>query len=249
MTRKLLPVSGWTVNPASEVAAQVIGIVEFLEIDLPTGNLYLTNAHQAYTFGGNTYLPAATSGLPFGSVTNFNEGTDAVPRPMRITLSGVDQTQINNIVGNDITWATIVWSMGFLDKNNNLLNGTPFLSAPLFLGDCTITLGKNTGTIEINAENLLADMQKRQSGCLQTVQDQRSRGAPGNSTFINDTFYEYCASLTYVFTYWGMNGPSRLGIGSGQGLGFGGAGGGSLTTVNGTIGDSGKTFNTALDGA
>ena len=215
MTRQLLPVSGYSVNPATEVAATVIGIVEFLEIDLPTGTLYLTNANRSYTWGGNTYTPTTSSGLPFGTMANYNEGTDGVPRPMQLTLSGCDQTVIGNLVGNNITWAKIVWSFGLLDSNYNLLNSTAVFTAPLFLGDCTIAIAKNTGTITINAENLLADLQNRQSGMLQTVQDQQSRGASGNTSFSTDTFYEYCASLMYTFMYWGMRGPSQFGIGGG----------------------------------
>ncbi|MGA9855753.1 MAG: hypothetical protein WBR29_10800 [Gammaproteobacteria bacterium] len=231
MTRQLLPVSGYSTNPATEVTTEVVGIVEFIEIDLPTGNLYLTNAHQSYTFGGNTYTPVTASGMPFGSINNYNECTDGVPRPMVLTLSGVDPTVIGDIVGNDVGWVNIVWSVGLLDKNNELVNSTPMFSAPLFLGDCTITLGPNTGTLVINAENLLADLQNRQAGMLQTVQDQQSRGGSGNTTFSKDTFYEFCASLTYVFLYWGMQGPSQLAIGGGGGSGgwWKGSGGGAST--------------------
>ncbi|MGA9851836.1 MAG: hypothetical protein WBR15_02775 [Gammaproteobacteria bacterium] len=213
MTRALLPASGYTVDPATEVAATVVGIVEFLEIDLPTGNLYLTNAHKSYTWGGNTYNPVTSTGMPFGSITNYNEGTDGVPRPMTLMLSGCDQTVIDNLSGtNNVQWVNIVWSLGFLDSNHDLVNSTPFFSTPMFLGDCTISLGKNTGTITINAENLLADLQNRQSGMLQTVQDQQARGAADNTTFSTDTFYEYVASLTYTYTYWGMQGPSQFAI-------------------------------------
>lgn len=215
MTRQLLPVSGYATNPSTEVQATVVGVVEFLEIDLPTGTLYLTNAHRAYTWGGNTYTPANVSGMPFGAISNYNEGTDGVPRPMRLSLSGCDQTVIGNLAGNNIQWVKMVWSLGFMDTNGNLVNGTPFFTTPLFLGDCSITLGKNTGTLTINAENLLADLQNRQSGCLHTMQDQQQRGISGNTTFSVDTFYSYCASLTYTFVYWGMIGPGRMGIGVG----------------------------------
>ncbi len=211
MTRTLYPITGYTINPASEVAANILGIVEFLEIDLPTGNLYLTNAPQSYTWGGNTYTPVTASGMPFGSMANYNEGNDGVPRPMRLTLSGVDPTVIADLVGNNITWARIVWSMGLMDVNHNLVNGTPFFTAPQYLGDCSITLGKNTGSILISAENLLADLQNRESGMLQTVEDQQQRGIAGNTSFSADTFYTFVASLTYVWTYWGELGPSQFG--------------------------------------
>lgn len=239
MTRQLLPVSGFSVNPATEANAPVVGIVEFLEIDLPTGTLYLADAPQAYTFGGHTYTPATVSGMPFGAITNYNEGTDGVPRPMRLTLSGCDQSVIGNLAANTITWTGITWSLGFLDANHNLLNGTPFLIAPMYLGDCTIKIGKNTGEISISAENLLADLQNRQSACLQTTQDQQQRG----NVFSGDTFYSYCASLEHTFIYWGMLGPSQIGVGGpGRGLGNGGAGGGSLQSMTGTIADSDKTL-------
>jgi len=225
MSRTLLPTSGYTIAPSTEVAAAIVGIVEFLEIDLPTGTLFLTSAPRSYTWGGNTYTPATATGMPYGVMSNYNEGVDGVPRPMVLTLSGVDQTTINNLVGNNVQWINIVWSIGLLDSNYNLLNGTAVFSTPLFLGDCTISLSQNKGTIVINAENLLADLQSRSSGCLQTVQDQQNRGASGNTTFSKDTFYEFCASLTYTFIYWGMQGPSQLAIGGGGGSrGGGGAG-------------------------
>lgn len=240
MTRQLLPVSGYTTNPSTGVQAPVVGIVEFLEIDLPTGNLYLTNAHRAYSFGGNTYTPATVSGVPFGAVSNYSEGTDGVPRPMRLTLSGCDQSVINSIVGNNITWIDITWSLGLLDTNHNLLNGTPFISVPMFLGDCTIKVSKNAGEISISAENLLADLQNRQSGCLQTTQDQQQRG----NVFSGDSFYSYCASLDHTFIYWGMLGPSRMGIPGAGVSGIAGGGGSGNSLVGSFQGDSGSTFNT-----
>ncbi len=215
MGRTLLPTTGYTILPATEVAAPIVGIVEFLEIYLPTGTLYLTSGNQSYTWGGHTYTPASATGMPYGAANNYNEGVDGVPRPMTLTLSGVDPTLIADLVGNNINWINIVWSLGLLDANNNLLNGTAMFTTNLFLGDATISLGPHTGSIVINAENLLADLQNRTSGCLQTVQDQQNRGASGNTSFSKDTLYEFCASLTYTFIYWGMQGPSNLGVGGG----------------------------------
>jgi len=85
---------------------------------------------------------------------------------------------------------------------------------------------QNKGSILINAENLLADLQNRTSGCLQTVEDQQSRGASGNSTFSKDTFYTFVASLTYVFIYWGMSRPFQVGQAVGPYSEFQGKGGG-----------------------
>lgn len=217
MTRQLLPVSGYSTNPSTEVTSNAVGIIEFLEIDLPTGPVYLTNAPASYTWGAHTYAPITTTGAPYGSMINYNESTDGIPRPMTLTLSGVDQTLINNLVGNDVQWVPIIWSMGLIDRNNALLNGTPFFTSYQYLGNCTITLGENTGTITIDAENLLADMQGRNSGMFQTVQDQQSRGASGNTTFSTDSFFSFAESIMWMWIYWGQLGPMQVGGGSGPG--------------------------------
>ena len=216
MTRQLLPISGYTTNPLNEVASPVVGIVEFLEIDFPspTGNIYLTNAPQSYTWGGNTYSPTSSTGAPFASIQNYAETTDAVPHPMSLQISGVDPTIVQTLVGYNCTWIAITWSLGLMDANNNLVNGTPMFTSPLYLGDATIMLGTNKGSVNINCENLLGDLQNRQSGVLQTEADQQQRWA-------GDTFFKFCASLTYTFTYWNQLGPSTLGTENGGGDNYG----------------------------
>lgn len=223
MTRQLLPASGYTENPVTEVTSTVVGLVEFLEIDLPSGTLYLTNAPRSYTWGGNTYTPITTTGAPYGSMVNYNESTDGIPRPMTLELSGADMTLVPNLVNNNIQWVKIVWSIGLLDTNNNLLNGTPVFSAPFFLGDCTITKGNGTATITINCESLLADMKNRYSGMLQTVQDQQTR-------FPGDMFFTFTESLVYTWIYWNQNGPMQIGSGGGALGGGGNKGGGGVGT-------------------
>lgn len=212
MSRVLLPASGYSTNPATEVGSNIVGIVEFLEIDLPSGTLYLTSGPGSYTWGDNTYTPVTATGMPYGMMSNMNEATDGVPRPMSLTLSGVDSTLISNLVNYNVQWVPIIWSVGLLDNQNNLLNSTAAFSVPMFLGDVTITQSANKGSITINAESMLADLQNRHSGMLQTVADQQSRGPSGNDTFSTDTFYEFAASLTYVWIYWGMQGPAQIGV-------------------------------------
>lgn len=204
MTRQLLPASGYTENPITEVTSTVVGLVEFLEIDLPSGNIYLTNAPGSYTWGGNTYTPITTTGAPYGSMVNYNESTDGIPRPMTLELSGADMTLINNLVGNNIQWSKIVWSLGLIDNQNNLMNGTPMMSAPFYLGDCTITKGAGKATVTINCESLLSDMQRRNSGMLQTVQDQEQR-------FPGDTFMSFTESLMFTWVFWNQQGPVHIG--------------------------------------
>ena len=189
---------------SAQATSAVVGVVEFLEIDLPSGNLYLTSAPKAYTWNGNTYSP--TNGQ-WGAVGNYNETVTAVPRPMSLTLSGVDQTLIGNLVGTSLQWVPIVYSLGFTDASANLLDN-PTFTAPLFFGDCTIRLTQNGGTIQISAENLLADMQNRNSGMLQTNTDQQAR-------FAGDTFFQNIASLINKVIYWGQLGPMQIGTSPG----------------------------------
>ncbi len=189
--------------------------VTVTDYSLSGGNIVFANAPNLAA--AITAQIPPYNGSPYGVMGNYNEGTDGIPRPMSLMLSGVDPTLIEDLVSNNVQWIKIVWSLGLLDSNYNLLNGTPVFSTPQFLGDCTISLSKNKGTISINAENLLADLQNRTSGCLQTVEDQQSRGASGNSTFSKDTFYTFVASLTYVFIYWGMSRPFQIGRGGGPG--------------------------------
>lgn len=199
-----------------QATSAIAGLVAFLSIALPSGTLYLTDADRPYTWSGNTYSP---SNGQWGGVTNYNETADSVPRPMSIRLSGVDATLIGNIEGNNIQGVAITWSLGFTDSNGVLLD-TPSMQMSALLGDCTINVDRNSGIISISGENLLADIQNRNSNLLQTQADQENR-------FSGDTFFQEIAGVINKIIYWGQLGPSYLGtIGTVSGAG-GGKGGGT----------------------
>src|SRR5579872_1997223 len=176
MTRAL------SATDAAQVGSEVVGVAEFLTIAFPSGTLYLAKGDRAYTWGGNTY--SATG--QWESIGNYNESSDGAPRPMSLLISGVDATLLAAVIGAQIQWTEITYALGFTDATGALLDNPSFI-APTFLGDCTITLGQGTGDIRITAENLLADIQNRQSGCLQTDADQKAR-------YAGDTFYLNMAS-------------------------------------------------------
>lgn len=201
MTRALSP------TDATQVTSAIVGVVEFLDIALPTGHLYLTSGHQSYTFGGHTYAPANGQ---WGTVANYNETADSVPRPMSITLSGVDSTLIGNLVGNNIQWIPITYYLGCTDATGALLD-TPSFQVTVYLGDCTITLNENAGTVSISGENPLADLQNRNSNLLLSAADQKQR-------FAGDTIFDNLASLINKVIYWGQIawGPSVPAIGGGS---------------------------------
>jgi hypothetical protein len=212
MTRAL------STTDATEASSAVVGVVEFLAIALPTGTLYLTSGNRAYTFGGNTYSPANGQ---WGTIGNYNEAADSVPRPMALQLSGVDPVLIGNLIGNHIQWVPITYSLGFTDAAGELWDDPTFI-VPMFLGDCTIGLTDGGGTVAISAENLLADMQNRNSGMLQTDGDQQSR-------FSGDTFFANISSLINKVIFWGQIGPFQVG-------GEGGGGGSYVDNPPGSDG-------------
>src|SRR5579859_3659632 len=196
----------------TQATSAVVGIVEFLSVALPTGTIYLTSGDRAYTWGGNTYQP---SNGQWGVVGNYNEAADSVPRGMQLQLSGVDPTLVADFVGNHTQWSQITYSIGFTDATHVLLDA-PTLTIPMFLGDCSIRLTDGGGLINITAENLLADLQNRNSYMLQTDADQQKR-------FSGDTFFQNIAGVINKMIYWGQYGPNQVGQQWGQmGVGRGG---------------------------
>lgn len=185
---------------AAQAASAIVGAAEFLTLAFPSGTIYLAKGDRAYTWGGNTY--SATG--QWESIGNYNEAADNAPRPMQLVISGVDATLLSDVIGTQIQWAQITYALGFTDVTGALLDSPSFV-APAFLGDCTIVLGENTGEIRITAENLLADIQNRQSGCLHTDADQKAR-------YAGDTFYLNIASLINKIIYWGQIGPTQVGV-------------------------------------
>lgn len=192
----------------AQATSTVAFIVEFLAIALPTGTLYLTSGDRLYTWGGNTYQP---SNGQWGVVGNYNEAADSVPRGMQLQLSGVDPTLVADFVGNHTQWAQISYSIGFTDATHVLLD-SPTLTIPMFLGDCSIRLTDGGGMVNITAENLLADLQNRNSYMLQTDADQQKR-------FSGDTFFSNIAAVINKMIYWGQLGPITVGFLSGGGGG------------------------------
>lgn len=205
---------GLTSTEAAEVASNIVGVVRLLKIALPAGTLLLTDGDRSYTFNSDTYTPDGR----FGSVAAYSETADLKPHQVGIQISGLDAAVISGLMTNaSNAWAAITFTVGFIGTDNLLL-ATPTTSIGLYLGDATIALGKNTGSILISGENVFADMQGRNSGVIAGDQDQQLRAS-------GDTFFSQLSTVINKTIYWG--GQSATGVGlTGGGIADGGAGGG-----------------------
>lgn len=202
---------GLTTTEAAEVASNIVGVVRLLKIALPAGTLLLTDSDQTYTFNGDTYTPDGR----FGSVSQYSETADLKPHQVGIQISGLDAAVISGLMTNaSNAWIAITFTIGFIGTDGALLD-TPTTSVGLYLGDATITLGKNTGSISISGENVFADMQGRKSGVIAGDQDQQLRSS-------GDTFFSQLSTIINKTIYWG--GKSQVAIGVSGGNASGGIG-------------------------
>lgn len=178
-------------NVATALAAQHVATVTFVKLEFSSGTLYLHNSIGTYTWGSQNWLGAGD----LGSVSAIEEGSDASPYKITLSLSGIDSTISGAALTEDYYMRPVTLYLGALDANDDLL-ATPTEVWAGFMDQMNVTLGADGGdAIELIAESELAKFDR--------ASNQRYTDNNQQATHSADLIFEFLQDIEGIKVLWG----------------------------------------------
>lgn len=178
---------------AAAVQQPHVDYVCFLELDFVSGTIYCSSADRPIVWGGATWLGLGT----MASISDISETTDVASQMLQFTLSGVDTGLINTTLAEKYHNRTAELYVGFLDRNNALLD-TPELIWSGFMDVLTIKTQGGSSVLVLDCENRLV-LWNQSAGWLYTQEHQRLIDS-------TDNFFDQVNSLASKTVVWGNSG-------------------------------------------
>ena len=149
---------GTTAAFQTEIAKAANRPVHLVEVHLDSGVTYMSDGYKSITHDGNEYLGLGH----FLGFSDIEEAAEVIVSSMTVSLSGVDQVWISNLLQNDYIDRTIKIYTAFLD-NSQALVIDPVL---IFEGRMDQpVIGENpddgTSVISVSATNAWVDFQRK----------------------------------------------------------------------------------------
>lgn len=178
-------------NVATALAAQHVATVTFVKLEFSSGTLYLHNSIGTYTWGSQSWLGAGD----LGNVSAIEEGSDASPYKITLSLSGIDSTISGAALTEDYYMRPVTLYLGALDANDDLL-ATPTEVWAGFMDQMNVTLGADGGdAIELIAESELAKFDRASNQRYTDNNQQAAHSA--------DLIFEFLQDIEGIKVLWG----------------------------------------------
>ena len=94
-----------------------VNIATLAKLELGSGTLYLMDAPGQLSWNGQTWLGVGG----FGSVSAVEEGTDDTPKPITLTLSGIDSALVTAALTEHYYGKSCTLYSAWFDENGALL--------------------------------------------------------------------------------------------------------------------------------
>ena len=132
--------------------------VHLVEVHLDSGVTYMSDSYKSITHDGNEYLGLGH----FLGFSDIEEAAEVIVSSMTISLSGVDQVWISNLLQNDYIDRTIKIYTAFLDASQALVVD-PVLIFEGRMDQPVIEENPDHGTsvIAVSATNAWVDFQRK----------------------------------------------------------------------------------------
>ena len=175
-------------------SARVFHLME-LHFDTPlyfTDNFYNIDYDSvtAPDSGTNTYQ-AAGNLLGFGSVS---ETTQVKINSISVSLSGVDTSDISDIVHGNVFNKRVVIYRTFLDDNNQFQTNRTYLMFDGIIKNFSATEGAEESTISINVASHWANFEAKNGRRTNKASQSITREYNSTNTFVNDTGFDYSST-------------------------------------------------------
>lgn len=186
-----------TSNSAALDAAHVRPVT-FVSLAFDSGTLYLHDNIGLCTWGGHDWQGVGD----FGSVDLIEEGEQAAPFAVRLRLSGLDATIVNEALGEDYFLRSVLIYIGFFNSANALIE-TP----------STIWSGQmDTMDVQVGAENVVLLTCESYLARLDRINGKLFTDAEQRIAYSADTFFSYLPKMQEVTFIWGeTREPGRRG--------------------------------------
>lgn len=177
----------------------------FVAADFVDGTVYVWNGLGSIDWNGHTWTGIGS----LGSVSTIEEGANVQARGATLTLSGLDPAILTEVMTQyKVTAPVTIW-LGLFDTDGDLIPD-PVISFSGRMDQPTLTVTGPSGTLNINCENRLLDMnisvEKRYSD-----QDQKL-------DFPDDRGFEWVNAIQSITIFWGRH-PTAQNNFSSQGTG------------------------------
>jgi len=163
-----------TAGVQTEIAGEIVRPIRLVDLDFPSGILYITDAPMDIVFNGNTYLGVGD----LGSIGVMTESSNQQANGITLTLSGISPTQnnINILLAEHYQGRSCKIYHAFLD-DNHVLVPSPVMDGEFIMDEPTINLG-TTATITIAAESILIGWSR--ATLLRYTDEDQQRLHPGD---------------------------------------------------------------------
>ena len=179
-----------TTDVSNAFNAENVIPVLFVEMDFSSGFLRLNSAVSTYVVEGNNYYGV---GL-LGKVDKIEESTELQAYGLKLSLSGVPNTLIGTALTENYQGRTVRLFVGTLTPEHVLM-ADPIVMFSGRMDNMQITLGPDTATIFVNAENRLVDWDRPRI--------RRYNNADQQSEYPGDLGLEFVEQMVNKTLFWG----------------------------------------------
>jgi hypothetical protein len=171
------------------------------------GDLYLHDGQGTFSWNSVDWLGAGD----FGSISVIAEAQDDRPKPLKLTLSGIDSGIMTEAMAANYYGRSCKIYVGFFDEDNALL-ASPELEYEGRMDSMRILAAKGSASVELTCESRLI-LWSRSNGSLYTDEDQQDK-------FSGDKFFNQQCTQADQYLEWGVLTSSGI---SGSAGGIGGS--------------------------
>lgn len=136
------------VTTRAEIQKPAVRSVSFVQLDLPGGTIRSCTGSRNLVWGGFTWLANAR----FAAQAGVIESADGLPRRMALTLSGVDQSLVAQLLAANVNYSSASLYDGFCDEAWELI-AEPFeIAAGLLMSGPRIAYTRGAISVELSLE-------------------------------------------------------------------------------------------------
>lgn len=179
-----------TTDVANALAAENVTPILFVELDFLSGFMRVHSGVGPLTAEGNTYTGVGT----LGQVETIEESTELQAYGLRLGLSGIPNTLIGTALNENYQGRAVRVLVGVLNASHALI-ASPVVVFAGRMDNMQITLGPETASISLNAENRLIDWDRPRV--------RRYNNADQQAEYPGDLGFEFVEQMVNKTLFWG----------------------------------------------
>ena len=178
----------------AEAAAQAaVPLVIMARLDLASGPLTLHDGYAPLIFNGETYAAIGENGQ-FGGTSGIEEVSEFRPKSMRLTLSGVPQSNVDELSPGEYHGRDCDLYIALLDENGAFVD-TPQRLWSGFMDYATVAVTDSSAAITLVCESRILDFKRPRASRYTNAEQLR--------LYPGDLAFQFVARLNGRVLQWG----------------------------------------------